>query len=415
MKKMRLSPVDHLFTGHDAYPVEFLIKFPNPLEPTALQKSLQKAVKLFWPLMARLNSEDGKNFDLIFKGEQPKLNIFDWSNEPMPDLKDAYCLAKFSVPVESISGTPLSTFNLYQLKESSALVVNISHCLVDGYSYFFFLASWANLNQQFSLKKRFKQILTRPKHKRALLIPKSVSPNPDLSDEHFFKVTGSSLSKKTRHFSREDCQWEFFDFPINTVKNHRENINKKLKINEVQKVSCNDVLSALILKRLVDDGRYFKDKAKISSAFDYRRIIPSLGPLYFGNAIRAASFEISILEVKNSSLKDLALKFRDTTNSITREKALDSLALFEAARLAQNGGMEFIQSFHVADPSCGFLITNLSRVRFENLDFGNGPPNEVIPLTPAPRTGIVTKNGDSFIVRVSPPKKEEKEQNNKTY
>lgn len=406
MKKMRLSPVDHLFTGNDAYPIEFLIKYPNTLEATALQKSLEKAVRLFWPLMARLNSEDGKNFDIVYKGEQPKLNIIDWSNEPMPNFKNANCLAKFSVPIESVSGTPLSSFNLYQLKKGSALVVNTSHCLVDGHSYFFFLSYWASLTQRFSLKNLFKQILTRPKHKRELLMPNSVPSNPDLSDDHFFKVTGSSLSKKPRHFGREDCQWEFFHFPINEVKGYSESINNRIKAGRGQRVSSNDVLSALLLKRLVDDGRFFKDKARISSAFDYRRILPKLGPLYFGNAIRAASFEISTLEIKNSSLKDLALKFRNTTNSITREKALASLALFEAARLAQNGGMEFIQSFHVSDPSCGFLITNLSRVPFEKLNFGNGAPNEAIALTPAPRTGVVTKKGNSFIVRVSPPKKD---------
>ena len=405
MKKMRLSPVDHLFIGSNAYSIEFLIKYPNTLKATALQKSLEKTVSLFWPLMARLNSEDGKNFDIVYKGEQPKLNIIDWSHKPMPNFKDVNCLTKFSVPIESVSGTPLSSFNLYQLKEGSALVVNISHCLADGYSYFFFLSYWASLSHCFSLKDLFEQILTRPKHKRELLTPNSVPSNPDLSDDHFFKVTGSSLSKKPRHFDQEDCQWEFLDFPINEVKGYSENINNKIKARG-QRVSSNDVLSALLIKRLVDDERFFKDKAKISSAFDYRRVLPELGPLYFGNAIRAASFEMSTLEIKNNSLEELALKFRNTTNSITREKALASLTLFEAARLAQNGGMEFIQSFHVSDPSCGFLITNLSRVPFEKLDFGNGAPDEVIALTPATRTGVVTKKGSSFIVRVSPPKKE---------
>lgn len=190
MKKIKLSPVDYLFTGYDAYSIEFLIKYPNTLEASSLQKSLEKAVYLFWPLMGRLNSVDGKNVDIVFKGERPKLNVIDWRHKPMPDFKNADCLAKFSLPVKSVSGSLLANFNLYQLQKGSALVVNISHCLVDGYSYFFFLSSWANLNPTFSLKKIFKQILTRPKHNRELLTPNFVASAPDLSSDQFFKRTG---------------------------------------------------------------------------------------------------------------------------------------------------------------------------------------------------------------------------------
>lgn len=196
------------------------------------------------------------------------------------------------------------------------------------------------------------------------------------------------------------------DFPINEIKTYRKNINEKLKADGKQKISYNDILSALLLKHIVDDGRFFKDKAKISSAFDYRRILPKLGPCYFGNAISAASFEISTFEINNSSIKELTLKFRNVTNSITCENVLASLALFEAARLAPNGGMKFIQSIHVSDPYCGFLITNLSRVPLKDLNFGNGAPTEAIALTPAPRTAIITKKENYFTVRVSPPKKD---------
>lgn len=404
MKKIRLSPVDHLFTGTGAYPIEFLIKYPNRLDQKTLQKSLNRIVSLFWPLFGRIKNNKSKTFNLSWNGEKAKLGMTDLTNNPMPDFKDPKTLSQFSLPVESVPEKPLSAFHLYQLKEGSALVVNLSHCIVDGYSYFYFLSQWANLSRKFSFKNLMERLLFRPNHNRELLTPPTFPKEPVLKEEECFETTGSTFSQEKRTFGWEDCQWEFYEFLIDDINREKEKINLLHKSGSKKKLSSNDILCAMLLKKLVEEGRFFKEKARISSAFDYRRVLPKLGPKYFGNAVRAASFDIPTSEIQKSNLQDLALKFRKTTDSITIEKAWDSLAYFEGARLSNQGGFDFIQSMHVSDPSCGLLITNLSRAPLPKLDFGTGSPDELVILTPAPRTAVVTKRGDSLIVRVSPPK-----------
>lgn len=49
-----LSPIDHVFTGVGAYPIEFAFAYDGTLDPGRLRASLDQTLESFWPLRSKL-------------------------------------------------------------------------------------------------------------------------------------------------------------------------------------------------------------------------------------------------------------------------------------------------------------------------------------------------------------------------
>ncbi|MGE0526688.1 MAG: acyltransferase [Bdellovibrionales bacterium] len=411
MKSVRLSPVDHVFTGPGAYPIEFLFRYNVHLDPGRLQAGLERMVPLFWPVAGRLRARSGdsklarQSYDLVWEGEMPELQVTDRRSVPFPNLSSPDSVLPLRVNVESAPGRALFGFHLYQFREGSALVVNISHCVVDGYSYFYFISSWAQRCRRLTLRDLLFYLLGRPDHRRSKLVPTTELNGDYLFDgDECFKKLGISLATGGRNQDRTECNWEFFEFSFEEVEAALARANSSLTIHKSDmpaRLSVNDILSALILKRLADTENFFGDRARVAMAFDYRRVLPQLNSKYFGNAVRAAAFELPTAEIRGMETDILARQFRACTHSINVENSIESLKYLEKARIEQ--GLSYVQSLQVADDQCGLLITNLSRVPPALMDFGDGAPIQSVALTPAPRTAVITRQSQGYSVRVSLP------------
>jgi hypothetical protein len=396
MKSVRLSPVDHIFTGSGSYPVEFVLRFGQRLDSGPLNQALKKVLPIFWPIAGRLAPQDKNSFQVRWDGGIPEIEVIDCANQNFPDQRDPQKLLALSIPVESVEGKPLCGFRLYQFRNESALVVNISHCLVDGYSFFYFLSQWADECKGLDWRARIQRFLARPDHRRSLLVPKDQQGEAIIgSDQQCFAKVGLSYLPKAREFGKNACQWRFIDFSHEQIERVRAKANVKL--------SSNDILSALLVKQLLEEGGFFTDRARIATAFDYRRILPELSPRYFGNAVRAAAFEVSTAQLKTTDEVAIASSVRAATSSIDVVNSRESLRYLEGARLSKSMGLPFIQALRVADEQCGLLLTNLSRIPMSSFDFGSGPPQDVIALTPAPRSAVIVAKSGGYTIRVSPP------------
>ncbi len=51
----------------------------------------------------------------------------------------------FVDPVETVPGPPLARFRLTHTPAGSVLGVGLSHAIVDGFSYFYFLSAWSHV------------------------------------------------------------------------------------------------------------------------------------------------------------------------------------------------------------------------------------------------------------------------------
>ena len=391
---MPLSPVDHVFVGRDAYAIAFLLYFEAPLDPQRLQRALAQTARKFWPVGARLVAPDGA--PLAFAPSRAPLDFAELPARPtLPDFTDPAALAEFAGPAASEPGLPLASFRLARVGAGSVFVATISHVVVDGYSYFFFLSTLAALyRRELTSLGYWQRRLLRPDLDRRPLRPPVAAPagSPPLDPENFYARTGITLAEERRVPPLKDSRWEFVRF----ARPELDAALAEARLATGEKLSAHDLLSARLWKKIAAEWHDHDEPLEISSAFDIRRTHPSMSARYFGNAIRATVLRLSRTEVLEWPVARLAQRIRGATRAITPATVQDALACMEETRLIHGAGV--FQRMHVSHPRRGFLVTNLSRVPLATLDFGGGPPRQLVPLTPAPRSAIVLADGDHGLI-----------------
>ncbi len=68
--------------------------------------------------------------------------------------------------------------------------------------------------------------------------------------------------------------------------------------------------------------------------------------------------------------------------------------------LKRSGGVEDMETVHVVHPRSGLLVTNLSRLPLNQLEFGPGVPVGVHILTPVERGAVILPADDGWDIRV---------------
>lgn len=382
--KMKLSPVDHLFTGRGAYPINFVFLFRGLVDPSRLESSLAGAVNLFWPLKSTLQSV-GKN-SLGFDSSKSAHRFQFSKSVSMPSMDNLAALGDFIQSVRSGPGDSLLDVRLTHSDGNSALGVSASHSVVDGYSYFMFLTAWSRLFRVESPDS--------PALDRSVFIHKTYPGAEKFSSDEIFNRTGFSISSEPRP-AEIRIKWKVIDFSKAELDALYKNASSDLK----PRLSLNDVLTAELWKRFVLEYQKAGELLTLSCAYDFRRIFPKAGPLYFGNAIRGASFRMNYDEARDLKLGLLAQKISETVKSIDVSAVESSLQCLESLRLSE--GLQTMERFHVADPHKGFLVTNLSRLPLLGLDFGSGAPVDFRILTPALRTAVILPHSTGLRVQIA--------------
>ena len=67
MSVLPLSPVDHVFTGPNSYPICFSIAYDHMLDPRRLRRSLETALQDFWPLRSKLTRISSHSYGVDFR------------------------------------------------------------------------------------------------------------------------------------------------------------------------------------------------------------------------------------------------------------------------------------------------------------------------------------------------------------
>jgi hypothetical protein len=261
---------------------------------------------------------------------------------------------------------------------------------VDGFSYFLFLTTWSRIHRKMPFNK--------PELNREILTPKMANNTKDIDVESIFHKTGFALSKIPRPANDDRVEWEIIDFKKQEI----DKLYNEACAQTDVRLSVNDILSAHLWKQITQTQSQFKSPDtlySLSCAYDYRRVFPNISPLYFGNAIRAASIRLSEEKIKSSSVADLALALNRAVRAIDAKACEESLECLEQLRISK--GLEVLENFHVADPETGFLVTNLSRLPVLELDFGMGAPKDFRILTPARNTAVVLPLRDGLRVQIA--------------
>lgn len=366
-RRVELAPIDYGFSREGSHAITLLYYFEQRQSFERLYASLATTLDRFYPLKGRLTAEADHRWSIVESTESPlgAAKFVESELQTMPDLDDLAAIQKLAVSVDTRMGSSLAAFALIHLPVGSLLSVSLNHGAVDGYAYFFFLMSWAAENRGTRLPD--------PNHERALLNFGTHSIR-EASARDILQESQAVALPATRFDARlERVRYEQLTLTNAFVKTETEQASRELGT----KLSRNDVLTAWLWKRCTAQWNHPGDKLSVICAVDARRWLEELTPLYFGNASFAATVRLSYDEVISSSVATLAAQIRSSVESIDRATLESDLRRWEALRARgwyENDNPLSSRAWH---PDTGILVTNMTRIPLEQVDFGGGVPAQL--------------------------------------
>lgn len=375
MPLVPLSPIDHVFTGRGAYPIEFVFAYDSPIDAGRLEESLEKAVEAFPPVGSRFVRLD--EVSLAFEpydggcAFSVAVSPTGWTETERKDV--------FLDPVSGKEGEPLGRVLLTRTPNGCVLGFSLSHAVADGYAYFHFLTSWARVFRG--------EPFLPPSHDRAALAAGLDGAGDAVGAGGLFRA-GPRLDVDRAHLRIDRHVLSRAEL----VAMHRE-----AQEGFPVRLSHNDTAAAWLWKnRLAEwSGDDPALDTYVSCPVDFRRLLPAAGPAYFGNAVALAKASIPKGELATVPPGDLATRVRRAVDAVDAEAARRSLAALEAFRRAE--GLTAMEELHVVHPAQGLLLTNLSRLPVPEVAFDAGPPVAFDILTPGVRGAVALPAPDGGI------------------
>jgi muramidase (phage lysozyme) len=100
--------------------------------------------------------------------------------------------------------------------------------------------------------------------------------------------------------------------------------------------------------------------------------------------------------IEKSNINEIAIEIRKSMPGITRESYVEYLGSIEA--IIAKGQTNKLKPY---DPISGCLVTNLSMLPANKLNFGTGDPDFIFPLTIEKNSAAILSNKDNFILRLA--------------
>jgi|WetSurSiteA1Bulk_404760.scaffolds.fasta_scaffold02391_3 hypothetical protein len=141
IKALPPSPVDYIFIGAGCQPITFAFSYLKAIDPNILLDSLNKTLDIFPVLRSRLNRNSENEFEFRITEDGLTFDV----TESSTSFEESRRIEQHITPVISAEGNPPTKITLTRTPKGSVLGVSISHALVDGFSYFHFLCSWARI------------------------------------------------------------------------------------------------------------------------------------------------------------------------------------------------------------------------------------------------------------------------------
>jgi len=375
MSLVPLSPVDHVFTGRGAYPIEFVFAYAGRIDAGRLEESLRRTLEAFPPVSSRLVhlSDTALAFESYEGGCTFRVA------ESATDFAEETRRSLFLDPVGSAEGEPLARVLLTRTPNGCVLGVSLSHAVVDGYSYFTFLSSWARLFRG--------EPFPPPSHAREILIPSMEIDGPPIGSRELQEKSGIFRDARRAEVDRAHLRWERHLLSRAELVALHEEAQRASPI----RLSHNDAVAAWLWKKYLafwagDDPNV---ETYVSCPVDFRRLSAAAGATYFGCAVALATPSIRCSELAGASLGDLATRVRRAVDAVDAvDAAAVERSLLALERFRRSEGLGSMEECHVVHPRQGLLLTNLSRLPLADVAFDAGAPVAFDILTPGVRGAV---------------------------
>lgn len=382
---LRLSPIDHAFTGAGSYPIELCFAYGGTLDEERLRASLRQVLAAFPAVSSRVVRLPAGALGLepCLEGCPFETSVSDRSIVPGEPS------AVFGTPVETLEGLPVARVRLTRTPDGSVLSLAISHAVVDGFAYFQFLSAWV---------LAFHGRAVPPAcHDRSLLAPEPEA--PELLDPASVRAGSGFFLGAQRSFPpREQLRFTRWLFTLGELRA----LVAEAQAGCSRRLSHNDVLAAWLWRRFVPGWTAGSEPtAWLSCPVDVRRVVPSLPPAYFGCAVALANASIEMEDLARAPLGPLARRVHEAVGAVDAQRVRIALATLDGLR--RRGGLPVLERLHAVHPRAGLLVTNLSRLPVSQIAFDAGPPVAVDIPAPAERCAVVLPAEGGLDVRLCAP------------
>jgi hypothetical protein len=372
MKQLGISQVDALFSN-GSYSIEFLFCYRDAFGTDKIRRALRRLAPSFWPLFGEYG--DGT----IRFSEYREEDFFDEETIDreldIPEMEENYLgtLSRFRLPELQ----KLFFIKVIRFRNGMVVVPKMKHLAGDGYSYFTFLSMLAGMSQPslVPFRSTLMKSFFKPHHRRTIL------------KEFSFRGVHLDRLPQSDTFAM-DCE----KIPRKDV----QSIIREVASSGDFRISTNDVLSALAMKKLV--ARYneaWGERVGITIPIDVRRRVNEYGRGFFGNSIMLPTLQLKKEQIEHSPIADIAVEIRRSMPTVSKETYIDFLTGLE--KILAEGRWDKFKPF---DPNSGCLVTNLSRLPVDKLDFGTGRPGLILPLTVERHSAGVLADEDNYILRL---------------
>jgi len=373
MKRVNISQVDAVFSS-GCYPIEFLFFYEPAFEIKRLRRALQRLSSIFWPAFGEYR-EGSIVFDRYREAECFDEETVDREldfREFEESISEGY--SRFALPELE----RLFFLKAIRYKNGLVLIPKLSHLAGDGYSYFLFLSTLAALTRPslVPFRAQLLKLAIKPHHQRTSFrdfLFRGAAPRPHAGE--------GRLTVVCDEIPRRDVQA----------------VLREASSSAGLRISTNDLLSALAMKKLVKAraDRWTGD-IRLTIPIDVRRKFEEYGRGFFGNGLLFHRVTFEKEQIENSAIGEIAMTIRKSMPLLSKETYVDFLRGLEETISA--GKLDELRPY---DPERGCLVTNLSKLPADKLDFGTGPPKLAVPLTIEKNGAAILAKDENFMLRLA--------------
>jgi hypothetical protein len=392
-----LAPLDYLFVGPRRFAIQVLYYFESRLDFAQLQSGLRSVAGAFYPVNSRLIRHREEYFIGECADDPDFAEIICGTQAMPPEQERPETFMPFRVPFDPLlPEEKLAKFRLFQLSGGSLLSVNVSHAIADGYSFYYFLSSWAAACRGESFPP--------PNHAQKL-------PDPPVRRSGLERGQGSLDGLGEFEFS-----FPFLETGLDPTASRVQTLRfdgtallaearDAADENTRHKITENSLLTALVWQAYARGLAAEAGELVLACPIDFRRISSELSPSFFGNASAPALLRLESDQVLTESVARLAALISDTIRSCDELTLVRYNTFLDDLR--RRRGVDATDRLALVDPRKGLIVTNVARFPLPPIDFGTGPfKEEFTPINYAGTAVIVSEEGSTVKVRLSFPKLE---------
>jgi hypothetical protein len=371
VKELKITQVSTFF-ANGSYPIEFLFFYPNRINTRKLRRALKKISKQFWPAFSVY-----ANGSIIEKSyhesdcydESTIDEIFDTSLDHNIIYNNFRSIIPEKIP-------RLFYLKVIHYNNGTVIIPKLNHLVGDGYSYFYLLTVLAAITNRIGIP-------IIPTIIKSIFQPKIRS-----------KIRNDFLFTAKPHdaiYFDDKLEYQVLELDKKEIRNQASILSEKSGF----RISSNDILSAQVVKFIVENNTTLSDDFRLMIPIDVRRGVPKLGKRFFGNGLIMYSIPFNPETTKQMSIEDIAITIRKTFPDVNLQNYESYLKKIEG--WIESGQLELLRPYN-PDTEC--LVTNLSRMPIKKLDFGTGPPTLVEPLTRGRSGAAVLAKDDKFVLKL---------------